>query len=70
MIVPERLGNTFASQENIKLIIPPFKLPSFAVKQRSHQRFHVDPESVWMRRTFAELFADAKRGEKGGEKRN
>ncbi len=62
VIVPERLGNTFASQENIKLMTPPFKLPSFAVKQHWHERFHADPGSIWLRRTFAELFADAKRG--------
>ena len=64
VIVPERLGNTFASQENIKLMAPPFKLPSFAVKQHWHERFHADPGSIWLRRTFAELFADAKRGSK------
>lgn len=58
VIVPERLGNTFASQENIKLMVPPFKLPSFAVKQHWHERFHADPGSIWLRRTFAELFAD------------
>ncbi len=64
VIVPERLGNTFASQENIKLMAPPFKLPSFAVKQHWHERFHADPGSIWLRRTFAELFADARRGAK------
>ena len=32
VIVPERLGNTFASWENFNLMVPPFKLPSFAVK--------------------------------------
>ena len=64
VIVPERLGNTFASQENIKLWMPPFKLPSFAVKQHWHERFQADPGSIWLRRTFAELFADAKRGSK------
>jgi DNA-binding transcriptional LysR family regulator len=61
VIVPERLGNTFASQENIKLMVPPFKLPSFVVKQHWHERFHADPGSIWLRRTFAELFADGKR---------
>lgn len=58
VIVPERLGNTFASQESIKLMVPPFKLPSFAVKQHWHERFYADPGSIWLRRTFAELFAD------------
>ena len=64
VIVPERLGNTFAAQENIKLLTPPLKLPSFAVKQHWHERFHADPGNIWLRRTFAELFADAKRGRK------
>lgn len=61
VIVPERLGNTFAAQENIKLLTPPFKLPSFAVKQHWHERFHADPGNRWLRRTFADLFADTMR---------
>lgn len=61
VIVPERLGNTFASQENIKLLAPPLKLPSFAVKQHWHERFHADAGNVWLRRLLAELFSDSKR---------
>lgn len=64
LIVPERLGNTFASQENIKLMAPPFKLPSFAVKQHWRERFYADPDSIWLRRTVAKSFADAKRAKK------
>ena len=61
VIVPERLGNTFATQENIKLLVPPIKLPSFAVKQHWHERFHADAGNVWLRRLLAELFVDQKR---------
>lgn len=57
VIVPRRLGNTLASQEAIRLLAPPVPLPSYAVKQHWHERFHADAGNVWLRRTLAELFA-------------
>lgn len=56
VIVPRRLGNTLASQEAIRLLAPPVALPSYAVKQHWHERFHADAGNVWLRRTLAELF--------------
>lgn len=57
VIVPRRLGNTLASQEAIRLLAPPVALPSYAVKQHWHERFHVDAGNIWLRRTLAGLFA-------------
>ena len=56
VIVPRRLGNTLASQEAIRLLAPPVELPSYAVKQHWHERFHADAGNVWLRRTLAGLF--------------
>ena len=56
VIVPRRLGNTLASQEAIRLLATPVELPSYAVKQHWHERFHADAGNVWLRRTLAELF--------------
>ncbi|RJG07638.1 LysR family transcriptional regulator [Noviherbaspirillum cavernae] len=61
VIVPRLLGETLASQEAIKLLDPPIALPSFAVKQHWHDRFHADPGNVWLRRTMAELFSKGTR---------
>jgi DNA-binding transcriptional LysR family regulator len=59
VIVPRILGETLASQEAIKVLDPPVALPAYAVKQHWHDRFHADPGNVWLRRTLAELFANA-----------
>jgi DNA-binding transcriptional LysR family regulator len=56
VIVPRRLGNTLTSQEAIRLLAPPVALPSYAVKQHWHERFHADAGNVWLRRTLAGLF--------------
>ena len=56
VIVPRRLGDMLASQEDIRLLDPPIALPSYSVKQHWHERFHADPGNVWLRRTMAELF--------------
>jgi DNA-binding transcriptional LysR family regulator len=57
VIVPQKLGEKLVSQEDIKLLAPPVALPSFAVKQHWHERFHADAGNIWLRRTIAELFS-------------
>jgi len=57
VIVPRILGEVLATQEPVRLIEPPFALPSYAVKQHWHERFHADAGNVWLRRTVAQLFA-------------
>jgi DNA-binding transcriptional LysR family regulator len=56
VIVPRRLGETLAQQERVQLLEPPLSLPSFAVKQHWHDRFHADVANIWLRRTLAEVF--------------
>jgi DNA-binding transcriptional LysR family regulator len=57
VIVPRLLGDTLASQDQVKLLDPPIALPAYSVKQHWHERFHADPANVWLRRTMAELFS-------------
>jgi hypothetical protein len=57
VIVPRILGQILATQEPVKLIEPPFALPSYAVKQHWHARFHADDGNAWLRRTLAQLFS-------------
>lgn len=56
VIVPQVLGEVLATQEPVKLVEPPFALPSYAVKQHWHERFHADAGNIWLRRTMAQLF--------------
>jgi DNA-binding transcriptional LysR family regulator len=55
VIVPRRLGETLAHQERVRMFEPPLSLPSFAVKQHWHERFHADAGNAWLRGTLAEL---------------
>ena len=57
VIVPRRLGEALASQEQVQVLAPATPLPTFQVKQHWHERFHADAGNVWLRRTMAELFA-------------
>lgn len=56
VIVPQLLGKTLASQEQIRVLELPFDLPSYSVKQHWHERFHADPANIWLRRTMADLY--------------
>jgi DNA-binding transcriptional LysR family regulator len=67
VIAPRLLGEALASQEKVRLLSPPITLPSYAVKQHWHERFHADPGNVWLRRTMAELFSRQSRDRKGGK---
>jgi DNA-binding transcriptional LysR family regulator len=64
VITPRLLGETLASQEKVRLLAPPIALPSYAVKQHWHERFHTDHGNVWLRRTMAELFSKRTRDRK------
>ena len=55
VIVPRRLGETLAHQERVRMFEPPLSLPSFAVKQHWHERFHADAGNAWLRGTLAQL---------------
>jgi DNA-binding transcriptional LysR family regulator len=55
VIVPRRLGQALAQQERVRMFEPPVTLPSFAVKQHWHERFHADAGNAWLRRILSEL---------------
>lgn len=57
VMVPRVLGEILATQEPVKLLALPFPMPSYAVKQHWHTRFHADAGNVWLRRTVAQLFS-------------
>jgi DNA-binding transcriptional LysR family regulator len=65
VIVPRLLGETLALQEPIQVLDPPVPLPVYGVKQHWHERFHADPGHTWLRKTFADLFAQPER-KRGG----
>ena len=55
VVVPRILGEVLATQEPVQLLEPPFALPSYAVKQHWHERYHHDPANRWIRALVAEL---------------
>ncbi|MBA5637679.1 LysR family transcriptional regulator [Duganella sp. LX20W] len=56
-IVPHRYGAAMVGRENIRLLAPPVALPSFAVKQHWHERYHEDASNRWLRQVMAQLFS-------------
>lgn len=55
-LLPRHLGEMFVNQEAVRLLPPPFEVPSYAIKQHWHARFHAEPGNIWLRRTIAGLF--------------
>lgn len=58
VIVPRRLGDMLALQDQVQVLELPVPLPAYKVKQHWHERFNADPGNIWLRRTLMELFAD------------
>ena len=58
--VPTMLAESYLPISNIKLLEPPIKMPSYAIKQYWHERFHEDPANRWLRELFSDLFLDTK----------
>jgi DNA-binding transcriptional LysR family regulator len=58
VVVPKMLGITIQMQEQVQILPLPFDIPSYAVKQHWHDRFHAEPGNIWLRRTVADLFRD------------
>ena len=56
VVVPRLVGDLLAAQEAVQVLEPPLALPSYAVKQHWHERFHADAGNAWLRRLMAELF--------------
>jgi DNA-binding transcriptional LysR family regulator len=56
--VPERLGRLMQQAAQVKMLAPPIALPTYAVKQHWHERYHHDPATRWLRGVFAALFVE------------
>ena len=56
--VPLAVGTSFASFANIRLIKPPFDIPSFDLRQNWHRKFNHDPKNIWLRNLIADTFSN------------
>lgn len=56
--VPERVAQMLGRIATVKTLVPPFELPTFAIKQHWHERFHHDPANRWLRSMIADLFLE------------
>ncbi|KQW64919.1 LysR family transcriptional regulator [Variovorax sp. Root411] len=54
--VPLQLANVFEEYGRIRVVKPPVDLPTFALSQHWHPRFHHDPAVIWLRETMKETF--------------
>ncbi|MBB5392313.1 MULTISPECIES: LysR family transcriptional regulator [unclassified Herbaspirillum] len=55
--VPRAVGESFAQFSNIKLVEPPFEIPSFDLRQHWHRKYHKDGGNAWLRAVIAEMFS-------------
>ncbi|PWU08982.1 MAG: LysR family transcriptional regulator [Terriglobia bacterium] len=55
-VVPEQLGQSFASTGQIRLLQLPFAIAPYYILQHWHERYNHDPANVWFRSVMAELF--------------
>ena len=55
-IVPRAVGRAFLHTGRLKLLEPPFKIPSIELKQLWHRRVHTDPGVLWLRTLIARLY--------------
>jgi DNA-binding transcriptional LysR family regulator len=60
-VVPRRLADAFAARLPLKVLSMPIAIPQYNICIHWHERYHRDPASRWMRRTFVEMFADYRR---------
>jgi DNA-binding transcriptional LysR family regulator len=56
--VPDKYASTMQASEALQLLPCPFDMPSFAVQQHWHERFHAEPAIRWLRTTFSMLFTE------------
>lgn len=56
-IVPLRLAAIFAAEGPVKIVATPLNLPSYAVNQYWHDRYHRDPGNAWLRSVVHEVAA-------------
>jgi DNA-binding transcriptional LysR family regulator len=56
--VPGRVGEILVRIARVKTLPVPFALPTFAIKQHWHERYHQDAANRWLRSVIAELFIE------------
>jgi len=49
----------FARLAPLKLLVPPFSPPRFALRQHWHRRYHKDARNIWLRAMILALFNEA-----------
>lgn len=54
--VPAHLAEVFGRYGTVRCLQPPVALPSFALNQHWHSRFHHDPAIVWLRELIKRTF--------------
>jgi DNA-binding transcriptional LysR family regulator len=60
--VPRGIGEILARSGELRLLECPVKIPSYAVKQHWHARYHHDLGNRWLRGACAELFSVPRQG--------
>jgi DNA-binding transcriptional LysR family regulator len=60
--VPADVGEVFARIADLKVLVPPYKIPRFDVKQHWHRSQHDDPGNRWLRALVLELFGETPNG--------
>jgi hypothetical protein len=58
VIVPRRLADILANENDVRIVPCTVKLPSYQVKQHWHERYLSDPANMWLRSTVAQLFTE------------
>lgn len=59
-ILPERLAQVLKGRGHLRVLPVPFYLPSYAIKQHWHARFHHDPGNRWLRQVISDLLSHAR----------
>ena len=55
--VPKAMAEALARRLDLRLVVPPLKLPKIEVSQYWHERFHRDAGNRWIRELFADLLS-------------
>lgn len=56
--VPRRVAETLVRIADVKMLLPPFVLPVFSIKQHWHERYQQDPANRWLRSVISDLFLE------------
>lgn len=56
--VPDKYASAIRAGESLQVLPCPFSMPSFAVKQHWHERYHADQANRWLRLTLSTLFIE------------